>query len=85
MGCAFVANQLVLYRQAQGPDVAVATGLLRTSSYIAAIVASSVIGFSLDSHGGGLNILGWVTLGIGVLVTIGTVADRSLAQPVRAT
>jgi MFS family permease len=83
MGCAFVANQFVLYRQAHGPDVAVATGLLRTSSYIAAIGASSVIGFSLDRHGNGLNILGWVTLGIGVLVTIGSIADRSLTDLVR--
>jgi len=80
MGCAFIANQLALYQQADGPEIAVATGLLRTSSYVAAIFSSSVIGYAFNGHepGHGLHVLAWVTACLGLLVAISPALDPSL-------
>lgn len=80
MGCAFIANQLALYQQADGPEIAVATGLLRTSSYVAAIFSSSVIGFAFNGNGPdqGLRVLAWVTAGLGFLVAASPALDPSL-------
>jgi MFS family permease len=80
MGCTFIANQLALYQQAEGRDIAVATGLLRTSSYVAAIFSSSVIGFAFNGHGEqqGLRVLAWLTAGVGVLVTLSSALDPAL-------
>jgi len=80
MGCAFIANQLALYQQADGPEIAVATGLLRTSSYVAAIFSSSVIGFAFSGHDPqeGLQLLGWVTAGLGAFVLLSPALDPSL-------
>ena len=83
MGSAFIANQVALYRQADGPDIAVAIGLLRTSSYVAAILSSSVIAIAFTRNGlhAGLQVLAWLTLGIGLVVALSPVADRSLVEP----
>jgi predicted MFS family arabinose efflux permease len=80
MGCTFIANQLALYQQAEGRDIAVATGLLRTSSYVAAIFSSSVIGFAFNGHGEqqGLRVLAWLTAGVGVLVALSSALDPAL-------
>ena len=80
MGCAFIANQLALYEQADGPEIAVATGLLRTSSYVAAIFSSSVIGFAFSGHDPqeGLRLLAWVTAGLGAFVALSPALDPSL-------
>ena len=75
-------NQATLYQQAPARDIAVASGLLRTSTYIGAIFSSSLIGITFGSAAtdAGLHVLAWGLVGIGVVVLILTVSDRSIAR-----
>jgi MFS family permease len=73
-------NQATLYTQAPASEIAVASGLYRTSSYIGAIFSSSLIGiaFGKDATDAGLHILAYVLAGIAVAVILMVALDREI-------
>lgn len=79
-GFSSFANQAALYSQAPASEIAVASGLYRTSSYVGAIFSSSIIGitFGNTTTDAGLHSLAWVLIGIGAVVALLTVLDRAL-------
>jgi MFS family permease len=79
-GFSSFANQAALYSQSPASEIAVASGLYRTSSYIGAIFSSSLIGitFGRSATDAGLHTLAWVLVGIGAIVALLTVLDRQL-------
>jgi MFS family permease len=74
------ANQAALYTQTPADEVAVASGLYRTSSYIGAIFSSSLIGITFGKAATdlGFHTLAWVIAGIGVAVLLMAILDRSI-------
>ena len=76
------ANQATLYGQTRAEEIAVASGLYRTFSYIGAIFSSSLISITFGSAAtdGGLHALAWVLGGIGVVVVLLTVFDRHIPR-----
>ena len=79
-GLGAVGNQAALYEQTPPDEIAVASGLLRTSGYIGAIFSSSVIAltFGESATDGGLHIIAYVFAGIGIVATMLALADRAL-------
>ena len=90
-GLASFANQATLYLQAPAAEIAVASGLYRTSNYVGAIFSSSLIGitFGKAATDAGLHTLAWVLVGIGVVLVLLVALDRGLPRtansPVSAT
>jgi MFS family permease len=82
-GLASVSNQAALYSQVPSSYIGTAAGLSRTSVYIGAIAASSLIGgvFGEAPTTPDLHLLGWVIVGVAVALTALTVLDRSLRRP----
>jgi predicted MFS family arabinose efflux permease len=74
------ANQAALYTQTPADEVAVASGLYRTSSYIGAIFSSSLIGITFGKAATdlGFHALAWVIAGIGLAVLLMAILDRSI-------
>jgi MFS family permease len=81
-GLGSFANQATLYLNAPAAEIAVASGLYRTFSYMGAIFSSSLIGitFGKAATDAGLHALAWVLVGIGVLVVLLVVIDRRLPR-----
>jgi MFS family permease len=81
-GLASFANQATLYLQAPAAEIAVASGLYRTSNYVGAIFSSSLIGitFGRAATDAGLHTLAWVLVGIGVVLVLLVVLDRGLPR-----
>jgi predicted MFS family arabinose efflux permease len=79
-GLSGFANQAALYVQTSSDEIAVAAGLYRTSSYIGAIFSSSLIGITFGSSAtdAGLHAVAWVLAGIGAIVVLLVVFDRTL-------
>jgi len=79
---ASVSNQAALYEVVPSEYIGTAAGLSRTSIYIGAIAASSLIGgvFGQAPTTPDLHVLAWVMLGVGVLLSVLTLADRALAR-----
>jgi len=79
---ASVSNQAALYRVVPAEYIGTAAGLSRTSVYIGAIAASSLIGgvFGQAPTTPDLHVLAWVIVGVAVLVSVLTIADRALAK-----
>ncbi|WP_309473779.1 MFS transporter [Curtobacterium sp. AG1037] len=79
---ASVSNQAALYKVVPSEYIGTAAGLSRTSIYIGAIAASSLIGgvFGQAPTTPDLHVLAWVMLGVGVLLSVLTLADRALAR-----
>ncbi|MBT1673001.1 MFS transporter [Curtobacterium flaccumfaciens] len=77
---ASVSNQAALYRLVPAEYIGTAAGLSRTAVYIGAIAASSLIGgvFGEAPTTPDLHVLAWVILGVAVLLTVLTLADRRL-------
>ncbi|MDR2999013.1 MAG: MFS transporter [Microbacterium sp.] len=77
-----LAIQNSLYFQAEPERIASSAGLLRTFSYMGAIVSSVIYGnlYGVRASTEGLHDLGWVVVGIAVLFLLITVFDRSLAR-----
>ncbi|MBO9043077.1 MFS transporter [Curtobacterium flaccumfaciens] len=77
---ASVSNQAALYRLVPAEYIGTAAGLSRTAVYIGAIAASSLIGgvFGQAPTTPDLHVLAWVILGVAVLLTLLTLADRRL-------
>jgi len=74
------ANQAAVYVQAPHEEVGTAAGLLRTSQYVGAIVASSLLGLLFGKHptDHGMHTLAWVIVVLSAALVIATVADRTL-------
>jgi hypothetical protein len=84
---ASVSNQAALYRLVPAAYIGTAAGLSRTAVYIGAIGASSLIGgvFGQAPTTPDLHVLAWVILGVAVLLTVLTLADRRLRTATAAT
>ncbi|MGN8049484.1 MFS transporter [Curtobacterium sp. 22159] len=80
---ASVSNQAALYRVVPSEYIGTAAGLSRTSVYIGAIGASSLIGgvFGQAPTTPDLHVLAWVIVGVAVLLSVLTLSDRALARP----
>lgn len=65
-------------------EIAVGAGLLRTSTNLAAIFSSSIIGitFGAAATDAGFHTLAWALLGIGLVMVLLTAFDRAI--PTRA-
>ncbi|MFJ7288975.1 MFS transporter [Curtobacterium sp. NPDC098951] len=83
---ASVSNQAALYRVVPAASIGTAAGLSRTSVYIGAIAASSLIGgvFGQAPTTPDLHVLARVIVGVAVLLSVLTIADRALARPLPA-
>jgi MFS family permease len=81
-GLASFANQATLYVQAPAAEIAVASGLYRTFSYVGAIFSSSLIGitFGKAATDAGLHALAWVLVGLGAIVILLVVLDRRIPR-----
>ena len=81
-GLGSFANQATLYLNAPATEIAVASGLYRTFSYVGAIFSSSLIGitFGKAATDAGLHALAWVLVGIGVVVVLLVVFDRRIPR-----
>jgi MFS family permease len=79
-GFASFANQATLYSQSPAEEIAVASGLYRTFSYVGAIFSSSLIGltFGTAATDAGFHELGWVLAGIAIAVALLTLFDRRI-------
>jgi MFS family permease len=79
-GFASFANQATLYSQSPAEEIAVASGLYRTFSYVGAIFSSSLIGLAFGNAATdmGFHILGGVLAVIGIAVVLLTVLDRRI-------
>jgi len=57
-----------------------ASGLLRTSGYIGSIAASAITGIvfhtSVSDHG--VHLIGWIMVGVSIVLVLVTVTDRTL-------
>lgn len=85
LGMTSVSNQAALYNQTTAGEIGVASGLLRTSSYLGAILASALIAFSFPQHAtdAGLHSMAWITAVLGVVVLTLVVLDRTIPQRAR--
>jgi len=83
---ASVSNQAALYRIVPAESIGTAAGLSRTSIYIGAIAASSLIGgvFGQAPTTADLHVLGWVIVGIAVVLSALTIGDRALRRGAQA-
>lgn len=74
------SNQAALYRQAPPDQIGTASGLSRTSVYLAAIGSSAVIGlvFGEQPTDAGLHAIGWLVLAAGAGATVLAAVDRAL-------
>lgn len=75
-----LALQNAVYHQADAERIGASAGLLRTSGYLGAIVASAANGafFAKRADTGGLHHLAWFLVAVSGLFLVVTVADRSL-------
>ncbi|WP_285727822.1 MFS transporter [Psychromicrobium xiongbiense] len=84
LGCANglsgFANQAVLYVQTTGEQIAVASGLYRTFTYLGAIFSASLIGlvFGKVATDAGFHTLAWVLAVLGLGVVLLSLLDRSI-------
>lgn len=79
-GLSGIGNQSALYQQSATDDIAVAAGLLRTSNYVGAIFASSVIGIAFGSSAtdAGLQLIAIIFAVLGAVVVLLTSFDRAI-------
>jgi MFS family permease len=80
LGAAAAGNQTAVYRQAPAEQLGTASGLLRTFGYIGSIAASAITGIvfhtSVSDHG--VHLIGWIMIGVSVVVVLMTVTDQTL-------
>lgn len=81
-GLAGFANQATLYVNAPAEQIAVASGLYRTSLYLGAIFSASLIGivFGPRPTDAGLHALAWVQLALGAALVVLVVLDRRIPR-----
>jgi len=81
-----IGNQAALYSQSDAGDIAVASGLLRTSNYIGAILASSLItlAFGASATDTGLHTIAYVFGALGAVVMLMGWLDRAIPRLAQA-
>jgi MFS family permease len=74
------ANQAAVYAQAPQEELGTAAGLLRTSQYVGAIMAASLLGLLFGKHptDHGMHALAWVMVVLSAALLIATVMDQTL-------
>ncbi|MFF4951098.1 MFS transporter [Streptomyces chattanoogensis] len=79
-GLASTGNQAAVYAQAPADGVGAAAGLQRTAQYLGAITASGLIGvlYGQRATDPGLHHMAAIGLGLGVLLLVLTLTDRTL-------
>jgi hypothetical protein len=82
-GTTAVSTQTALYLQTPAETVGTASGLLRTSGYLGSVASATITGAAFRSQVGdtGLHTLATVLLGIGIVVLLLTVLDRTVSSP----
>ena len=80
LGAASAGNQTALYGLAPADQLGTASGLLRTFGYIGSIASSAITGVvfhsAVSDHG--LHVIGWIMVGLSLVLVFMTVADRTL-------
>jgi len=76
------ANQAALYVQTTADEIAVASGLYRTFSYVGAIFSASLISLTFGDRAtdAGFHALAWVVAGIGATIVVMTLLDRRVPR-----
>ncbi|MEU6392408.1 MFS transporter [Streptomyces sp. NPDC046939] len=82
-----LANQNALYAQADPARMGSASGLLRTFTYLGALLASAAnaVFFRSGATSAGLHGMAWLLIAVAALFLIACVADRSLSRVGRDT
>ncbi len=82
MGMNSTANQAALYTQTTPDEIGVASGLLRTASYLGAIFASALIALAFPGRAtdAGLHAAAFVLVALGVAVLLLVALDRRLPR-----
>ena len=77
-----ISNQTALYRQVPAQYLGTASGLFRTFQYLGAILSSSALAAAFGTHATDARFHGLVIAlaCIGLITTLGTIFDRSLAK-----
>lgn len=80
LGGNIAAGQLALYDQVEPEHTGTAAGLLRTFTYFGSIAASVIAGiiFQQAATDAGMHLIGFIVMGLGVVVALITVFDRRL-------
>lgn len=80
MGMTTTSNQAALYMQTTAEQIGVASGLARTASYLGAIFASGLITLAYPARAtdAGIHLIAWVIVGVGVVVLLLVLLDRSV-------
>jgi MFS family permease len=80
MGAVAAGSQTALYGQAPEGQLGTASGLLRTFGYLGSIGSSAITGivFHTQVTDQGLHLIGWIMVGVSVVLILMTVADRTL-------
>ncbi|OLR92788.1 MFS transporter [Actinokineospora bangkokensis] len=77
-----LANQNALYAQADAERMGASAGLLRTCTYLGALVSAAVTAAFFHNGAGtaGLHGMSWLLLGVAGLLVVVSLADRSLRR-----
>jgi predicted MFS family arabinose efflux permease len=86
LGTASSGNQIALYTQAVGDQLGVASGLFRTFGYLGSIASSAITGivFHQTVSDGGVHLIAWIMMGVGVVAVALSVFDRALRTPAQS-
>ena len=81
-GAGSSSNQTALYTQTPDEHLGTASGLLRSFGYIGSIASSAIIGIVFRQHvtDAGVSVIGWIMLGVSVVLLIFTAFDRTLKR-----
>ncbi|MEU3312399.1 MFS transporter [Streptomyces sp. NPDC048387] len=79
-----LGNQTLMYRTAPAAQIGTASGLLRTSQYVGANLASALVGIAvgLRADDSGLHLLAAVITGISLVLLLNAATTRHLRAPV---
>jgi MFS family permease len=82
MGLSAAGNQTALYSQAPAEQLGTASGLLRTFGYVGSIASSAITGivFRTSVTDSGVHDIGWIMVGVSVVVILISVLDRTLPR-----
>jgi predicted MFS family arabinose efflux permease len=84
-GASVVGNQTALYAQAPPDRIGTASGLFRTFSYTGSIASATITGLVFHTHvtDGGLHTIAAILIGVGAVVLLMSVLDRTLRSAPR--
>jgi MFS family permease len=82
MGFASAGNQTALYTLAPADQLGTAAGLLRTFGYIGSMASSAITGivFHAEVSDQGVHVIAWIMIGVSAVLTVITLADRTLCK-----